>query len=72
MHQFCHLPNSSIKPDQNSPRNDTVTNVVLFDPAQRKDWPVAMHYLDQGGKGPLAIPNTAALVRGGPHEAEAR
>jgi iron(III) transport system substrate-binding protein len=40
--------------------------------AQRKDWPVAMHYLDQGGKGPLAIPNTAAVIRGAPHEAEAR
>ena len=40
--------------------------------AQRKDWPIAMHYLDQDGDGPLAIPNTAALIRGGPHEAEAR
>jgi len=40
--------------------------------AQRKNWPVAMHYLDQGGAGPLAIPNTAALIRGGPNEIEAR
>ncbi len=34
---------------------------------QRNGWPVAMHPLDQGGKGVLAIPNTAALVKGGPH-----
>ena len=35
--------------------------------AQRNGWPVAMHLLDQGGDGVLAIPNTAALVRQGPH-----
>ena len=40
--------------------------------ARRNAWPVAMHYLDQGGRGPLAIPNTAAVVRGAPHAAEAR
>jgi iron(III) transport system substrate-binding protein len=34
---------------------------------QRNGWPVAMNYLDQGGDGVLAIPNTAALLRGGPH-----
>lgn len=40
--------------------------------AQRNGWPIAMNPLDQGGKGALAIPNTAALVRGRPHEANAR
>jgi iron(III) transport system substrate-binding protein len=35
--------------------------------AQRNGWPVAMNYLDQGGAGPLVIPNTAAVVRGAPH-----
>jgi len=39
--------------------------------AQRNDWPVAMNYLDQAGDGPLAIPNTAAMIRDGPHPAEA-
>lgn len=34
---------------------------------QRNGWPVAMHFLDQGGDGVLAIPNTAALIAGGPH-----
>jgi iron(III) transport system substrate-binding protein len=34
---------------------------------QRNGWPVAMSYLDQGGDGVLVIPNTAALLRGGPH-----
>jgi len=34
---------------------------------QRNGWPVAMKSLDQGGDGVLAIPNTAALVKGGPH-----
>ncbi len=34
---------------------------------QRNDWPVAMHFLDQGGDGALAIPNTAALIKGRPH-----
>jgi len=40
--------------------------------AQRNGWPVAMNYLDQGGDGALAIPNTAALIKGGgnPEEAE--
>ena len=40
--------------------------------AQRNGWPVAMNYLDQGGDGALAIPNTAALIKGGgnPKEAE--
>jgi iron(III) transport system substrate-binding protein len=35
--------------------------------AQRNGWPVAMNYLDQGGAGPLAIPNTAAVINGAPH-----
>jgi len=35
--------------------------------AQRNGWPIAMTPLDQGGAGALAIPNTAALVAGGPH-----
>lgn len=34
---------------------------------QRNDWPVAMHFLDQGGVGVLAIPNTAARIKGSPH-----
>jgi len=34
---------------------------------RRNGWPVAMHALDQNGAGALAIPNTAALVKGGPH-----
>ena len=34
---------------------------------QRNGWPVAMHVLDQGGRGTLAIPNTAALIKGGPN-----
>lgn len=35
--------------------------------AQRNDWPVALHFLDQAGEGALTIPNTAALIKGGPH-----
>ncbi len=35
--------------------------------AQRNGWPVAMAWLDQGGAGTLAIPNTVALVAGSPH-----
>jgi iron(III) transport system substrate-binding protein len=34
---------------------------------QRNGWPVAMVPLDQSGAGVLAIPNTAALIKGGPH-----
>ncbi|MCL5279337.1 MAG: extracellular solute-binding protein [Planctomycetes bacterium] len=34
---------------------------------QRNGWPVAMNFLDQGDDGALAIPNTAALVKGGPN-----
>lgn len=40
--------------------------------AQRNGWPIAMNYLNQGGDGPLAIPNTAAVIKGGPHPDEAR
>jgi len=40
--------------------------------AQRNGWPVAMNPLDQGGAGALAIPNTAAILKGAPHEKEAR
>jgi iron(III) transport system substrate-binding protein len=39
---------------------------------RRNGWPVGMSFLDQGGDGALAIPNTAALVRGGPHPEAAR
>jgi len=39
--------------------------------AQRNGWPVAMNYLDQGGDGALAIPNTAALIEGGGNREEA-
>ena len=34
---------------------------------QRNGWPVAMNFLDQNGKGALMIPNTAAMIKGGPH-----
>jgi iron(III) transport system substrate-binding protein len=40
--------------------------------ARRNGWPVAMKYLSHGGAGALAIPNTAAMVRGAPHPDEAR
>ena len=40
--------------------------------AQRNGWPIAMNYLDQGGEGALAIPNTAAVIKGAPHSAEAK
>jgi iron(III) transport system substrate-binding protein len=40
--------------------------------AQRNDWPVAMNYLDQGGDGALAIPNTAAIIKGAGHLVEAK
>jgi iron(III) transport system substrate-binding protein len=39
--------------------------------AQRNGWPVAMNFLDQAGRGPLAIPNTAALINRAPHPQEA-
>lgn len=40
--------------------------------AQRNGWPIAMNYLDQGGDGPLVIPNTAAVVKGGPNPEAAK
>jgi len=40
--------------------------------AQRNGSPVAMNYLNQGGDGPLAIPNTAAIIAGAPHPNEAK
>jgi iron(III) transport system substrate-binding protein len=40
--------------------------------AQRNGWPVAMNYLDQAGEGVLAIPNTAAIIKGAGHLEEAR
>ncbi len=39
---------------------------------QRNGWPVAMNFLDQGGDGVLAIPNTAVLVKGGPNPQSAQ
>jgi iron(III) transport system substrate-binding protein len=33
----------------------------------RNGWPIGMNYLDQGGDGALSIPNTAALIKGGPN-----
>ena len=39
--------------------------------AQRNDWPIALNHLDQGGAGSLAIPNTAAMIKGAPHPDEA-
>ena len=35
--------------------------------AQRNGWPVAMNFLVQGSDGPLAIPNTAAVIASAPH-----
>ena len=40
--------------------------------AQRNGWPIAMNYLDQGADGPLVIPNTAAVVKGGPNPETAK
>jgi iron(III) transport system substrate-binding protein len=40
--------------------------------AKANGWPVAMNYLDQGGDGALAIPNTAAVIKGAPHPEEAK
>ena len=40
--------------------------------AQRNGWPVSMNYLDQAGDGSLVIPNTAAVIKGGPHREEAK
>ena len=40
--------------------------------AKRNGWQVAMNPLDQNGQGALTIPNTAAVLRGAPHPAEAR
>ena len=39
--------------------------------AQRNGWPVAMNYVDQGGDGALAIPNTAAVIKRAAHPQEA-
>jgi iron(III) transport system substrate-binding protein len=39
---------------------------------QRNGWPVAMHFLDQNGEGVLAIPNTAAMIKGGSHSEAAK
>jgi iron(III) transport system substrate-binding protein len=39
---------------------------------QRNGWPVAMNLLDQRRDGVLTIPNTAALIKGGPHPEAAR
>jgi iron(III) transport system substrate-binding protein len=40
--------------------------------AQRNGWPIAMNYLDQGGDGALAIPNTAAIIKGAGNPEEAQ
>ena len=39
--------------------------------AQRNGWPIAMNYLNQGSDGPLAIPNTAAVIKAGPNPEQA-
>jgi iron(III) transport system substrate-binding protein len=39
---------------------------------QRNGWPIAMNLLDQNGEGVLAIPNTAAMIKGGPHSDAAK
>lgn len=36
--------------------------------AQRNGWPVKMNFLKQNGRGPLVIPNTAAVIKGGPNK----
>lgn len=38
---------------------------------RRNGWPVAMNFLDQGGDGVLAIPNTVGIIVGAPHQKEA-
>jgi iron(III) transport system substrate-binding protein len=40
--------------------------------AKRNGWPLAMVPLDQAGRGNLAIPNTAAMIKAGPHAKNAR
>jgi len=40
--------------------------------AQRNGWPVAMKLVRHGDGGALAIPNTAAMIKGGPHPEQAR
>ncbi|HUU23674.1 MAG TPA: extracellular solute-binding protein [Phycisphaerae bacterium] len=39
---------------------------------QRNGWSIAFHYLDQGGAGALVIPNTAAMIKGGPDPEQGR
>jgi len=39
--------------------------------ARRNGWPIGLNHLDQGGAGSLAIPNTAATMKGAPHPKEA-
>jgi iron(III) transport system substrate-binding protein len=39
--------------------------------AQRNGWPVKMNPLNQGANGSLTIPNTAAVIKGGPNPTEA-
>jgi len=39
---------------------------------RRNGWPIAMHFLDQGGDGVLAIPNTAAMIKSGPNPENAK
>ncbi len=39
---------------------------------QRNGWPVAMNFLDQGGDGVLAIPNTVGIIAGAPHPEQAK
>jgi len=40
--------------------------------ARRNGWPIAMNPLDQGGDGVLVIPNTVAMIKGGPNPGAAR
>jgi iron(III) transport system substrate-binding protein len=39
---------------------------------QRNGWPIAMNLLDQNDEGALAIPNTAAMIKGEPHPEAAK
>ena len=40
--------------------------------AQRNGYPLEMNLLKRGGQGPLAIPNTVAMINGAPHPEEAK
>jgi iron(III) transport system substrate-binding protein len=49
-----------------------LTDTDDFYAGLRNGWPVGMHVVRHGDGGALTFPNTAALIRGGPHPASAR